>query len=138
MKHSSAILCCLLAVVWVAGKSLNGNSATEPNSMPIKELENVEELKTLVEEAPNSIIIDFYADWCGPCRRQSEVLANVAKEMQQNEVRIIKVNVDDHPNLAAKFQVASIPALFVVKNQQIQHRQVGLATSQQVVDWLAK
>lgn len=136
MKNTGAILFCLLAAVWIVGNSWSGYRSSEAEPMPIKELSQVEDLQELVDESPKTIIIDFYADWCGPCRKQSEVLSEVANEMSQDAVRIIKVNVDKHPALAAKFQVTSIPSLFIIENQQVRHRHVGLANTQQIVEWL--
>ena len=69
------------------------------------------------------VLIDFYADWCGPCQMVSPIVEDIADEYPQFAVG--KVNVDDEPILAQKFGIMSIPALFVVKGGQIVAQQIG-------------
>ena len=67
-----------------------------------------EKLEDLIQEGKH--LIDFYADWCGPCKMLGSILENL------EEINIIKINVDEHPELAQKYGVMSIPTLLVVKN----------------------
>jgi thioredoxin 1 len=71
------------------------------------------------------ILIDFWAPWCGPCRMQGPVLDEVAKAAGATAI-VAKVNVDEEPQLAARFGVQSIPTLLLLKNGKIQQRMVGL------------
>jgi thioredoxin 1 len=77
----------------------------------------------LASEVP--VLVDFYADWCGPCKALAPTLEQVAKENPQ--ARVVKVNIDDSPELAARYGVRSVPRLMVFKNGQIAAQQNGVA-----------
>ena len=72
---------------------------------------NFEE-EVLKSEKP--VLIDFYADWCGPCKMLSPIIDEIAEE--NSDIKVVKVNVDDSQDLAMKYQVMSIPTLVVIKN----------------------
>ena len=79
------------------------------------------------EEATKSgvVLVDFWAPWCGPCKQQTPILEKVAEEVGEKAV-ISKVNVDEHPELAAKFGVRSIPTLVLLKDGENKQQFVGL------------
>jgi thioredoxin 1 len=74
------------------------------------------------------VLLDFYADWCGPCQTQLPIVEGLATKHETDFV-IAKVNVDKNKELAHKFGVRSIPALFFVENREIKERLVGLHTT---------
>ncbi|MBL8818389.1 MAG: thioredoxin [Planctomyces sp.] len=76
----------------------------------------------LQSEVP--VLVDFYADWCGPCRMLSPILERLAGEFG-GRIRIVKVNVDDEPQLAGQYSVNSIPTLMFVKSGQILGKSAG-------------
>lgn len=90
----------------------------------------------LVLNSDGPVLIDFYADWCGPCQKQAKILHDLEETASQNEASIIKVNVDEFPELQQRFKVSSLPTLIVVKNGKIETRQTGLTDRRQVAAWL--
>lgn len=76
-----------------------------------------------VLKADKKVLIDFYADWCGPCRMLSPVVDDLAEEMP--EIKVCKVNVDDEPELAMRYKAMTIPMLVVVENGQVVTTSVG-------------
>jgi thioredoxin 1 len=82
------------------------------------------------------VVVDFWAEWCGPCRMIAPVLKELAKEYKDKLV-VAKVNVDQEPDLAATFNVQSIPTLVFVKNGQVVKQQIG-AVPRQVLEKIIK
>ena len=80
------------------------------------------------------VLLDFYADWCGPCRMVGPVVSEIADE--RSDVKVGKVNVDEQPELAAKFQVTSIPMLAVLKDGNLESKAVGYMPKEQIVAML--
>ena len=69
------------------------------------------------------VLLDFYADWCGPCRMVGPIVSEIANE--RNDVKVGKINIDEQPELAAQFQVMSIPMIAVIKNGKLENQVVG-------------
>ncbi len=80
-------------------------------------------LNIINSETP--VLVDFYADWCEPCKQMAPVLKEVKSDLKEN-VRIIKVNVDKNPFIATKYQIRSIPTLIIFKKGEQQWKGVGL------------
>lgn len=80
-----------------------------------------DQLESLIKE--DKVFIDFYADWCGPCKMQGPILEQFSK--QNPTVKIVKVNVDVHSDLAEKFGVMSIPTLFVYQDGKEVYKKPG-------------
>lgn len=77
-----------------------------------------------------AVLLDFYADWCGPCRMVGPIVSEIANE--RNDVKVGKINVDEQPELAAQFQVMSIPMLAVIKNGKLENQVVGYRSKEQI------
>ena len=84
-----------------------------------------------VKNSEKTVLLDFYADWCGPCRMVSPLVDEIAEENPQYLVG--KVNVDSEPELAQAFGVASIPTLVVMKNGQIANKAVGAMPKENIL-----
>lgn len=91
---------------------------------------NAANFRELVMDSGVPVLVDFYADWCGPCRRIAPLLDELAGEL--TDVRIVKVNVDDSPQLAMHFGIESIPNLKVFDKGRIVDEHVGLANKAQL------
>lgn len=80
------------------------------------------------------VLLDFYADWCGPCRMVSPIVDEIAEE--RNDIVVGKINVDDDPELASKFGVFSIPTLVVLKNGEVANQATGARPKDQILAML--
>ncbi len=80
------------------------------------------------------VLIDFYAEWCGPCRMLGPVIDEIAEE--STNFKVGKVNIDEQPELATKYQVMSVPTLVVIKNGEVANRATGVTPKQKILDML--
>jgi|SRR5436309_1566592 len=83
--------------------------------------------ETEVLKSDQPVLVDFWAEWCGPCRMVAPVLDQIAEEMN-GKVRIAKLNIDDNQRIAYQFQVQSIPTFILFKDGQMADRMLGAAT----------
>lgn len=88
--------------------------------------------KTEVMQSDKTVLIDFWAEWCGPCRMMSPIIDEVADEV--SDVKVCKVNVDEASDLASMFGIESIPTLVVIKNGQAVNKSIGLISKDKVLD----
>ena len=87
-----------------------------------------------VKNSEKTVLLDFYADWCGPCRMVSPIVDEIAEE--RDDLLVGKVNVDNEPELAEQFGVFSIPTLVVMKNGEIVNQSTGARPKNQILDML--
>lgn len=93
------------------------------------------EAEVLKSELP--VLVDFYADWCGPCKMMAPVIEEIADEFT-GKVKVGKLNVDESPATASKYKVMSIPTLLVIKNGEVADTIVGAVPKAHVVDKLSQ
>jgi thioredoxin 1 len=88
-----------------------------------------------VLKATGPVVVDFWAEWCGPCRMIAPALEEIAGSLG-SKVKILKLNVDENPATAAKYGIMSIPTLMIFKNGEMASRQVGAAPKQKLEQWI--
>ena len=97
----------------------------------IKYLEKEEDFVELTQA--DKILVDFYADWCGPCKMIGQVF-----ESMEKEVEVLKVNTDNFPDLAQKFGVMSIPTVLLFKNGSEVDKFIGLRSKEEILEFINK
>lgn len=93
---------------------------------PIK-INGVEEFKAEVLQSTVPVLVDFYADWCGPCKQMEPIIEEIAKEMQDS-AKIVKVDVDKNEELSYQYNVFSIPTMYIFKNGEVSKMFIGIQT----------
>lgn len=88
-----------------------------------------------VLKSSEPVVVDFWAEWCGPCKMIAPALEEIATELA-GQVKIAKVNIDENPELAAQYGVRSIPTLLLFKNGEIAANMVGAAPKGRLADWI--
>ena len=88
-----------------------------------------------VLKSSTPVVVDFWAEWCGPCRMIAPALEEIAGAMG-DKVKIVKLNVDENPNTAAKYGIMSIPTLMLFKDGQLASRQIGAQPKQKLEQWI--
>ncbi|HEM3612848.1 TPA: thioredoxin [Streptococcus suis] len=91
-----------------------------------------------VETQEGVVLVDFWAPWCGPCRMQAPILEQLADEVDEDELRIYKMDVDENPNIARQFGIMSIPTLLFKKDGQVVKQVAGVHTKDQIKAILAE
>ena len=93
---------------------------------------NIKNFAQEVKQSEIPVLVDFYADWCGPCKRLSPAVDELSE--QTSEIKMCKVNVDEQPELVSRFQIMSIPTLISFKNGNIYKTSVGLIPKNAILD----
>ncbi len=90
--------------------------------------------ETFKEEVINSekaVLIDFYADWCGPCKMLSPVIEQIAKE--RDDIKVVKIDVDKETDLARQFGIMSIPTVMVIKDGKVKNTSLGFKSKEAIL-----
>lgn len=92
---------------------------------------NKENFQKEIMESDRTVLVDFWASWCGPCRMVSPIVDEIAEE--HPEIKVCKINVDEEGELASQFGVMSIPSLFVIKGGKVTNQSVGALPKNQIL-----
>ena len=117
-------------MLYQSSEQINIKNEEEENEMEILKVTS-ENFESEVLQSDKPVLIDFYADWCGPCKMLSPIVDEVAEE--NTDIKVVKINVDNAQDLAMKYQVMSIPTLVVIKDGREVNRSVGLIDKSEVV-----
>jgi thioredoxin 1 len=88
-----------------------------------------------VINSPVPVVVDAFAEWCGPCKIQSPILQEVAAELG-DRIKVIKIDVDKNPNISYRYQIRGVPTLLIFKSGDMKYRQAGVHTRNQLMDIL--
>lgn len=93
---------------------------------------NNENFEQEVLKSNKTVLIDFYAEWCGPCQMLSPIVEQVAQE--NDNIKVVKVNVDENQSLAVEFGIKAIPTLIVIKEGKEANRAVGMLSKAELLE----
>ncbi|NKB61428.1 MAG: thioredoxin TrxA [Gammaproteobacteria bacterium] len=89
----------------------------------------------LVLNSPTPVLVDYWAEWCGPCKIIAPVLDEIAEEMGKR-ITVVKLNIDDNPDTPPKFGIRSIPTLMLFKDGEVEATKVGAVSKAQLIDFI--
>jgi len=90
-----------------------------------------------VKKAGKPVLVDFWAEWCGPCRSVAPILEELSKELD-GKVKIVKLDVDSNQNIAQTYNIRSIPALLLFKDGEVADQRIGALPKHQLKAWLTE
>lgn len=97
----------------------------------VKEINSQSFNKDVLEEN-SPVVVDFWATWCGPCRMLSPIMEEVSDEFN-GKVKFVKINVDENPDLAQKYNIASIPTVMVFKDGNVKQNMIGFRPKDEII-----
>ena len=96
---------------------------------------NVENFENEVTDSEVPVLVDFWAEWCAPCKALSPILDEISEELK-GKIAVTKVNLDENQDLAMKYSIRSIPTLLLFKNGELSDMKVGLPSKSDLLDWV--
>ena len=94
-----------------------------------------EEFEDSILKNSGVCLVDFWAEWCGPCKQISPILEEIASE-ENNDITIAKINIDENPRVATDYGIRSIPTMLLFNNGELKDTKVGVLPKQELNDWI--
>ena len=101
----------------------------------VVEVQNKDDFVEKVINSEKPVLVDFWAEWCGPCKQIGPTLEEISNEMS-NEITIAKHNIDNEPNTPTKYGVRGIPTMLLFKGGELKATKVGATTKSNIVSWI--
>lgn len=129
-KHIVSLSVILMIFITACG---NSGQVNKENNAVNSEVVIIEDMNTFNEmiNGATPVLVDFYADWCAPCRMMAPILQQVSREME-GKVKVVKVNVDKNGEAAQKYGIRSIPTMILFRNGKVQWQGVGVMQADQI------
>ena len=125
-----------IIIMIILSRFLNNRNKVEISNEEESGMEILSVTSAIFEEevlnSDKTVLVDFYADWCGPCKAYSPIVESVAAENE--DIKVVKINVDNSQDIAIKYQVMSIPTTVVIKNGQEINRAVGMMSKSDLLE----
>ncbi|KJV81676.1 thioredoxin [Rickettsia hoogstraalii str. RCCE3] len=93
--------------------------------------------KKEVLESDLPVVVDFWAEWCGPCKMLTPIIDEISKELK-GKVKVLKMNIDENPNIPSEYGIRSIPTIMLFKNGEQKDTKIGLQQKNSLLDWINK
>jgi thioredoxin 1 len=90
-----------------------------------------------VKKSPLPVLVDFWAEWCGPCRMVAPILEELSKEFE-GQIKVVKLDVENNPGVAQTYNIRGIPALLLFKDGEVADQRIGALPKQQLKAWLSE
>ena len=99
---------------------------------------NITDATFEAETSEGLVLVDFWATWCGPCLMQAPILEQLSEEIDEDELKIVKIDVDENPDTAQKFVIMTIPTLLFKKDGEVVKQVAGVHTKEQIKEIVAE
>ena len=96
---------------------------------------NLDNFDNEISSSNIPVLVDFWAEWCGPCKMLGPILEEISKDLK-DKIQVVKVNLDENQDLAMKYSIRSIPTLLLFKKGELVDTKVGLLPKSDLVEWL--
>lgn len=128
-KIASIFVILVLSTIYSCGTGVKGNNSVVAGN----ELKIINDMGNFNEiiNGNTPVLVDFYADWCAPCKMMAPIMQQVSREME-GKVKVIKVDVDKNEDVARKYQIRSIPTMILFKNGKVMWQGVGVMQADQI------